>query len=86
MNTTGVTKSLKQMRLDAQKAGLTTTIKLAQSLGVDRDKIAKWEKDEDSIPLGYYKKWQVACGVQQQIPAPALTMTRIVRIRKTATD
>ena len=85
MNTnSGGMKSLKQMRLEAQQAGVTTTAKLAQTLGVDRGTISKWETDEDSIPLGYYKKWQVACGAQP-VP-PALSVTRIVRIRKTAAD
>lgn len=84
MSTDDAAKSLKQMRLDAQKVGLTTTMKLAQSLGVDRDMISKWEKDEDSIPLGYYKKWKIACGLKP--PPSELTLTRIVRIRKTATD
>jgi len=84
MNSKAVTKSLKQMRLDGQQAGLTTTIKLAQNLGVERGMISKWAKDEDSISLGYHKKWQLACDVKQ--PQPELTLTRIVRIRKTASD
>jgi DNA-binding XRE family transcriptional regulator len=82
MNTKNGTKSLKQMRLEAEQAGVTTKAKLAQTLGVDQDTISKWEMDEDSIPLGYYKRWQVACGAQPQ--PTALTATRIVRIRKNA--
>jgi DNA-binding XRE family transcriptional regulator len=81
--TQGGLKSLKQMRLEAQQAGLTNTVRLAQTLGVDKATILKWEKDEDSISLGDYKKWQLACGVNEE-PRSALTVTRVVRIRKAA--
>ena len=82
VNTTNRTQTLKQMRLGAEQSGVTTQAQLARTLGVDEVLILKWETDENLIPLGYYKKWQLACGIRQV--SPMLTSTRITRIRKSA--
>lgn len=82
---TRVDKSLKQMRLEAEQLGMTTLSQLAKTLGVDEATISRWEEDENSIPLEYYKKWQAACGVRQR-PASVLSTSRIIRIHKNVAD